>query len=56
MISTPNCIAIMMFWMRSDTTMPRALTSDIAMMKKEPSSTLAGRLSASESKPMKRNK
>jgi hypothetical protein len=55
MISTPNCIAIMMFWMRSDTTMPRALTSDIAMMKKEPSSTLAGRLSASESKPMKRN-
>ncbi len=56
MISTPNWIAIRMFWMRSDSTMPRALINVIAMMKNEPSSTLAGRLSASESRPRKRNK
>ena len=40
-ISTPNWMAISTFWMRSESTMPRALTQVMAMMKKEPSSTLA---------------
>ena len=50
-MSTPNWIAMSTFWMRSDSTMPRALISVMAMMKKQPSSTLAVSDSASESRP-----
>ena len=53
MISTPNWMAISTFWTRSDTTMPRADSSVIAMMKKEPSSTFAVMFSARSSRPRK---
>ena len=56
MISTPNWTAIRTFCIFSDTTTPRALTSVIAMMKKEPSSTLAQRFSASSSWPRNLNR
>ncbi len=54
MISTPNWTAMRTFCIFSDTATPRALTSVMAMMKKEPSSTLATRLSASSSRPRNR--
>ena len=55
-ISTPNWMAIKTFCIFSDTTMPRADSSVIAMMKKEPSSTLANRFSASSSWPRNLNR
>ena len=56
MISTPNWIAMSTFWIRSDSTMPRALTSVMAMMKNDPNSTLDHTFSASESRPRNRNR
>jgi hypothetical protein len=56
MMSTPNWTAINTFWMRSETTMPRALTNVIAMMKNEPSVTFAQRFSASSSWPRNLNR
>ena len=50
-MSTPNWIAMSTFCTRSLTTIPRADSSVMAMMKKHPRPTVAGTLSARESSP-----
>ena len=54
MISTPNWTAMRTFCIFSETATPRALTSVMATMKKEPRSTLAQRFSARSSRPRNR--
>ena len=55
-INTPNWMAISTFCIRSDTTMPRALTSVIATMKNDPSSHLGQEVLGQFSRPRNLNR